>query len=363
MSEGGDDQQRDDKEHEPTQKRLDEARRKGDVPRSADLVTATGYAGFLLVAVSVGPVTLGQLGTVLMAPLDRASSLAEDVFAGGGAPFGGHLLGAAAPILAPWVLVPALFALLALVAQRSLVVAPSKLAPKLSRISPLSNAKEKFGRNGLFEFFKSFVKLLLYTSVLGVYLIARTERILATPALSPGLVVIELGALVIGLLVIVLVIALALGLIDLVWQRSEFLRRNRMSRKELMDELKESEGDPQMKQQRRQKAVAIAMNQMMADVPRADVVIVNPTHYAVALVWDREKGRAPHCVAKGVDEIALKIRTIAQEAGVPIQSDPPTARALYGSVEIGEEIRHEHYRAVAAAIRFADRIRQKARRS
>ena len=128
----------------------------------------------------------------------------------------------------------------------------------------------------------------------------------------------------------------------------------------MMDELKQSEGDPLMKQQRRQRGQEIAMNRMLADVPKADVVIVNPTHFAVALQWDKTRA-APLCLAKGVDETAARIRELAQEYAVPLHSDPPTARALYAEVNIGEEIRPEHYRAVAAAIRFAENIRNKAR--
>ncbi|MEL6420660.1 MAG: EscU/YscU/HrcU family type III secretion system export apparatus switch protein, partial [Pseudomonadota bacterium] len=125
---------------------------------------------------------------------------------------------------------------------------------------------------------------------------------------------------------------------------------------------KDAEGDPHLKQERRSRAQAIAAAQMMVDVPNADVIIVNPTHYAVALKWQREPGTAPVCVAKGVDEIAHKIREIANEAAVPIHSDPPTARAVHELVDVGEEIRAEHYQAVAAAIRFADLMREKVRR-
>ena len=116
-----------------------------------------------------------------------------------------------------------------------------------------------------------------------------------------------------------------------------------------------------MKSQRRQRAQAIAMNRMLADVPKADVIVVNPTHYAVALKWSRKSGRAPVCLAKGVDEAAARIREIAATAGVPIHSDPPTARALHASVETGQEIRPEHYAPVAAAIRFAESMRRRAR--
>jgi len=157
------------------------------------------------------------------------------------------------------------------------------------------------------------------------------------------------------------IIATVIGGIDAIWQHSEHLRKNRMSRKEITDETKNAEGDPHLKQERRQRAMEIAQNQMMADVPKADVIIVNPTHYAVALKWSREKGDAPVCVAKGVDEIARAIRETAIAAGVPIHSDPPTARSLHATTEIGQQIAPDHYQTVAAAIRFAERMRQRAR--
>jgi flagellar biosynthesis protein FlhB len=160
---------------------------------------------------------------------------------------------------------------------------------------------------------------------------------------------------------LVLIVALVIGGIDFFWQYQEHLRKNRRTRKELTDESKESEGDPHMKQKRRQRGYDIAMNQMLGDVPDADVVVVNPTHYAVALKWSRLPGEAPICVAKGVDDVAAKIREIASESGVPIHRDPPTARAVYATVEIGQEIHPEHYQAIAAAIRFAEEMRRKMR--
>ena len=134
-----------------------------------------------------------------------------------------------------------------------------------------------------------------------------------------------------------------------------------MTHEELKEETKRSEGDPHIKQQRRQRGQEIATNRMLLDVDGADVVIVNPTHYAVALKWTRTPGSAPKCVAKGVDEIAARIRERASEAGVPIHQDPPTARAVHASVEVGDEIQPEHYIAVAAAIRFAEDLRKTAK--
>ena len=155
----------------------------------------------------------------------------------------------------------------------------------------------------------------------------------------------------------------AIGVVDFLWQRHALMQRNRMTRQEMLDEMKDSEGDPHTKAQRRQRGQEIAMNQMLADVAKANVVIVNPTHYAVALKWQRGARTAPILVAKGVDEVARKIRERAAEHGVPIHSDPPTARAIHASVDLGKPIRPDQYRAVAAAIRFAQAMRTRAKGS
>ncbi|ROU03242.1 EscU/YscU/HrcU family type III secretion system export apparatus switch protein [Histidinibacterium lentulum] len=348
------------KSFEPTPKKLEDARKKGEVAKSADLATAAAYGGFLLASLAVGAPVVQQLATFLMTLLAGPDRLALEVFGTGG-PLQRELMVAVAAGSWPWFLFPAVAAILAFLAQRAVVFAPSKLVPKLSRISPIESARQKFGRAGLFEFFKSFLKLVIYSVVLGVYLASRLPRIMTTMQLAPKQVAAELGHLSLGLLGIVLVVSVVLGVLDAVFQHAEHIRKNRMSRQELTDELKQSEGDPMMKHQRREKAIGVAMQKMLTDVPRADVVIVNPTHFAVALKWDRRSPGAPVCVAKGVDEIALRIREIAAAEGIPVRSDPPTARALHAEVEVGQEISPTHYRAVAAAIRFAEHLRGKAR--
>lgn len=349
------------KQYEPTQKKLDDARKKGELAKSADLTTAAGYAGFLLVAWALGASSLLAMGSALRHFLDRPDPIASELFAARSSPVVGGLIRELGVELSPWAVLPGLLALLVVLAQRSLVFAPSKLHPQLSRLSVIKGFGNKFGRQGLFEFAKSFLKLSIYSAVLGAFLVMQANDILGALYLSPAIATARLLSLCLLLTSVVLIVALAIGLIDLAWQRAEHLRKNRMSRKEMTDEQKESEGDPMMKQQRRQKAVSLAMNKMLADVPDAEVVIVNPTHYAIALSWDRASGRAPVCVAKGVDAVADRIRAIACEAGVPIRSDPPTARALHASVGLGEEITTEHYRAVAAAIRFAESLKRRAR--
>lgn len=350
------------KSHDPTPEKLRKAREEGQIPKSTDLTTAGVYFGFLLLALSAGGASLIALGEGLTSLLSAGPTLAGTLFEGSGQPMVRSILMRAMVPLAPWFIVPAVVAVLLLLAQQAIAITPKNVQPKMSRISILSNAKNKFGRTGLFEFAKSTTKLVIYGTIMGVFLVRNTEDLLLASSMSSGQVVAKMAILARELLIYVVLVAATIGLVDLFWQRAEHMRKNRMSRKELMDEVKNSEGDPELKQKRRQKGQEIALNSMLAEVPKADVVIVNPTHYAVALTWDRGSGRAPTCVAKGVDEIAAKIRAIAAENAIPVHSDPPTARALHAGLDIGDEISPEHFVAVAAAIRFADEMREKARK-
>ncbi|WP_120631692.1 flagellar type III secretion system protein FlhB [Ruegeria sp. EL01] len=350
-----------DKSFEPTPQKLQKAREKGEVAKSSDLSVVAGYTGFLVALFTAGQYAAEQLGALFVVLLDQSDEIAQLVSTGPAtAPVAGMLRNALVPI-ALFSALPAAAVLLSLIAQRALIFAPSKLQPKLSRISIPSNAKNKFGRGGLFEFAKSSVKLVIYGTSLAIFLRANLTEILSASAAPAKSSILLMMNLLFRFLFIVIAIALAIGVVDYLWQYAEHIRKNRMSRKEIQDETKDAEGDPHVKQSRRQRAQEIATNQMMTDVSDADVVIVNPTHYSVALKWSRAMRTAPVCVAKGVDEVAAAIRSAAGQAGVPIHSDPPTARALHATVEIGQEITEEHYRAVAAAIRFAEAMRKRAK--
>jgi flagellar biosynthetic protein FlhB len=266
-------------------------------------------------------------------------------------------------VLLPWYFIPAGLSFLTVLAQRGWAPSPGKIRPRLSRIDPIQNAKNKYGASGLFEFAKSFAKLLAFSTGLGLYLGLRSDDMLATLHGSPVMAATVMGRMLTELLAVIVLIAVGIGIIDMLWQRADFLRRQRMSHREVREELKRSEGDPHLKQARQQRARGRAMSQGLADVPDADVVIVNPTHVAIALKWSRAPGSAPVCVAKGVDHVALAIRDCANEHGVPVRHDPPTARALHASTEIGQEIDPDHYRVVAAAIRFSEKMRRKAGRT
>lgn len=355
-----DDQSASEKEHEPSQKKLDDARQKGEIPRSADLITAASYAGFLMAGAVFGGAALlaaGEAGAVLLGQADTLSLMMRDGVGGSVA----GMVSRFAIALWAFFLLPFAFAALMVVMQRAMIFTPSKIAPKLNRISPLSGAKNKFGRKGLFEFAKNTTKLFVISALLFSFLSYQAEDILNLLYLSPALSTAILMEKVVRFLGLVTAIAMTIGGIDYFWQRAEHLRSNRMSRKEMMDEHKNAEGDPHMKAKRRQRAQEVATNTMLLDVAKADVIIVNPTHYAVALQWNRASGRAPVCVAKGVDQVAARIREKAVVAGVPLHSDPPTARLLFANLKIGQEIHPDHFRAVAAAIRFAEAMRQKMR--
>lgn len=350
-----------DKPYDATPRKLEEARRRGEVPKSNDLIAAGAYGGFFLAAAVFGTTSLQKFGETLSILIDRSATLAPALLADGGSGLAGGLMMGLFAASAPWLMLPAGVAILAILAQRSFVASGSKLEPKLSRISPLENFKNKFGRNGLFEFVKSTVKLIVIAAVLAAYLAYRWPDLMQTMALearSASAVMMQLSVEFLGA---VICIGATIGIVDYAWQYAEHMRKNRMSHQELMDEMKQSEGDPHFKQERRQRGMEIAANRMLADVPTADVVIVNPEHYAVALSWDRSPGSAPVCVAKGVDHMALQIKEIARENEIPIHSDPPTARALHATTDLGEQIAPEYYRAVAAAIRFAEKMRLAAR--
>ena len=350
----------DDKSHEPTPKRIEDARREGRIARSMDLVGAAAMAGLALAAASLGAGILTESATTLRGFLAASGGSGMITGEDGGQALRDALRIGLGP-LAPLFLLPVVLALTSILAQRALVLVPANLPPKLSRLSPLANAKKKFGRDGLFEFLKSFMKLLIFSGLLGALFLGKLPDLVVLMDLPPGLgVTYMLGALM-DLTWQIVLIALAIAAVDYLWMRASHLRQLRMSRQELVDEMKESDGDPAMKQARRSKGQKLAQQNIGSAVPQADVIIVNPTHYAVALGWSRKKGEAPVCLAKGVDETARRIREIAQQHGIPMHSDPPTARALFATIEIGQQIAPDQYAPVAAAIRFAEDMRKKAR--
>ncbi len=348
------------KPFEATPRKLEEARKRGEVPISQDLVTFGVYTGTLIVGTGLGAWSANLAGGSLLPFFAAPEMLADNTFEINGRFAFGSLMWSFAGALSVWLVLPYAMALISAFAQGALVFAPTKLKPKINRVSPISNARQKYGPDGIFNFVKSASKLIVYSLVLALLFASWLDELLALPTLPVRASIALTAEFCFQLLITSAVAIFGFAIIDYLWQRSQFLRRQRMSLKELKDETKETEGDPHSKQARRQKGYDIATNRMLLEVPEADVVVVNPEHFAVALKWERLPGTAPVCVAKGVDIVASRIREVANENGVPIYRDPPTARALFATVSIAEEVSVEHYRAIAAAIRFADSIREKA---
>lgn len=347
----------DDKQFDPTEQRLRKAREDGDIPRSIEVNAALSYLGFALSLLGLVPVLLGYW--VPMA----ARSLGDGGWSrDGSSGVVSSISGFAAIATLGIVTIPAVVVLVGVVAQRGFAISTKKLKPDLNKINPVKNAKQKFGKSGLSSFAISAGKAIM-VGLGGWFLFAAMLPMLVDSGLLRDRQwTAALGVLLGRVLALAVGISIVFGILDFLSKWHQHRQKLRMSLKEMRDEHKESEGDPMMKSHRRQKAVDIATNKMLEDVGNADVIIVNPTHYAVALEWKRGSGRAPVCLAKGVDEIAARIRERANEHNVPIWSDPPCARAIHATVDIGQEIQPDHFRAVAAAIRFAETMREKARK-
>lgn len=351
-----------DKSHEPTQKKLQKSREQGDVAYSSETTSAATYLGFFIALIVTAGWSMMQLQSQMMRFLAHPEDIGALLLSSDNNGFFVHTGTQIAAATAPIFVILIVAALCSIIFQRAIAFAPSKIKPKWSRLSIVGNAKKKYGWDGFSEFLKSAAKL---SAIMLILLFAYKDRFADLPALAalPAAAVMPLlfkeAVFFCGLITIA---AGVIAAIDLPWRHFQHRNRLKMSHKELKDEQKDSEGDPFLKSARRQRAESIATNRMLSDVPKADIVIVNPTHYAVALKWERGKQAAPTCVAKGVDEIAARIREAASVAGVPIKRDPPTARSIYAVVDIGQEIKKEHYAAVAAAIHYADEIRKKWRK-
>lgn len=329
------------------------AREKGDSPVSTEANVAAAFAG-LVVAVLLSAPMVSGLATELRLFFLRPDEAAVGVLLG---ELGGRALGAAVAFLLPLVAFPALASLIAIGVQGGIVLAPNKLTPKIDKISPIKGAGKKFGPQGLFEFARSSTKAVALAVAGGFYVVFEAQRLAQAFGMNSAALIQLLFREILVILAIATAFSILFALIDVPFTRSRYEARLKMSRQEMQDEQKENEGDQNIKAQRRRQAEKIALGGMLKDLQTADVLIVNPTHYAVALKWQRSGESLPLCVAKGTDEVALRLREEAHAAGVPIREDAPTARSLYATVPLGMPIKPDHFAVVAAAIRFADRAR------
>ena len=345
---------KDQKTHDPTAKRLSDAREKGDTPTAPEMRHAAAFAAMLAVTGGLGVHAFSRLGGMLERLLGSAEDFRIDPAGAQGLASG--LMGAMAIAFLPLFGTLIAFALLGGMMHGLPTLSWSRVAPKWGKLSPVSGAKRIFGKQALVEFAKTFAKLSV---VVGIAAWVAAPHVAALGSLigaDPVTVGEASGGLVVALVKAVAAPLAALALFDLVYQRRSWFAKLKMSLQEIKDEHKNSDGDPKIKAKIRQIGMQRARRRMMAAVPEASVVITNPTHYAVALRYDHGKMGAPVVVAKGVDAVALRIRGIATEAGVPIVENRPLARALYAAAEIDRPIPTEHYAAVAEVIGYVMRL-------
>lgn len=338
------------KTEEPTPRRLQQAREQGEVVKTPDLPQLTSLAAVGAVIITLGGSLCHNLMTALTPFL--ASPERVDFTSGGGMEAFRAGVFAAAPIMAAVFLTACFGGVFGNIIQTGLMFSPQRLAPDLSKLSPMAGFKRIFSIDGLMQFLKSLVKIIL-TGGLAYWVVSPHVNELEHLAAMDSMAMLTFCLdLVKRLFFAVLIFLTAIAGADWVWQRQRFMSKMRMSKEELKEEFKQSDGDPHVKARQRQLRVERSRRRMMAQVATATVVVMNPTHYAVALRYDTDEAPAPLCVAKGLDSLALRIRQIAEEAGVPVLEDPPLARALYAAVEIDEIIPPAHYEAVAKIIGF-----------
>ncbi len=346
MSEEGD---AEDKTEAPSPRKLQKAREDGQVPLSREFSTLASLGGATLALLMLGPGSAARLSLGLEQLIENSHQLTPGAAAG-------QAVTLLVIAVLPFLVVPmALGAGITLLQTRFLVNAKS-LAPKFSKVNPLSKAKQLFGVDNLVEFLKALGKVGVLSIAIWNVLGEDLPRMGAFIGLDAMHVFAESGQEVKHLLMSVL---MAFGLLagaDVIWMNLRHYKRLKMSREDLKKESKESEGDPHIKGRRKQLQMQRSRQRMMAEVPKAQVIITNPTHYAIALRYDRDKNAAPIVVAKGLDDVAARIRELGEKSGVPLVANPPLARALY-KVDLNGEVPAEQYQVIAEIIAFVMGLR------
>ena len=340
---------------DPTQKKLDDALERGDVVKSQEVNTWFIIAGATLILLSFSSQMSGGLQTSLRGLIANSYDIPVD---GRGLM---HMMSQLGIEVFAAIAIPFLLLTLAAIAgnmvQHRLVWSMESLTPKLSKISPGAGFKRLFSKQALANFAKGLIKLGLLGAVMSALLWPERLRLETLVTIDPAAILPLTKTLALGVLGTVVAILAIIAAADYLFQYREWYERQKMSLQEIKEEYKSSEGDPMIKGRIRQLRQARMKKRMMADVPKASVIITNPTHYAIALQYERGMN-APLCVAKGVDAVALKIREIAAKHNIPIVENPPLARALHATVEIDREIPAEHYKAVAEIIGYVMKLRR-----
>ena len=342
------------KTEDPSHKKLEDAHKKGDVAKSQEVVTWFMLLGSALVFATMAP----GVATSLMESLKEliASADTYDLSGTGFATFAtGMTYKIIVMVMAPLLILSACGIAANLIQHKPLLSA-EPITPKFSKVSPFAGAKRLFSSESLVNFVKGLLKISIVGTVLFMAVWPERDRLDTMMTADPLIILADFQEIGVKIFTSTLIVVTLIALADYVYVRQKWWKKQMMTVQETRDEYKQQEGDPKVKGRIRQLRQDRSRKRMMAAVPDATVVITNPTHFAVALKYDRSMG-APKCVAKGVDALALRIREVAKENNVSIVENPPLARALYASVDVDETIPTEHFKAVAEVIGFVMRLK------
>lgn len=346
------DQDKASKTEDATPRKLEEARKKGDVAKTQDLGSAMALAAAIGVILWAGGWLSLNLAEDLLPFIASPHEMMGTLEAGGGVEIARWAIMALAPALGIVMVATMVAGAGGNLVQSGLLFSPDKLKPDWSRVSPMKGFGRIFGPDGLAQFVKTLLKVVATGAICWWVLKPHAAELAQMAALGPAAMLpatLKIAGSLMG--AILAFLGLMAGL-DWLWQRYRFAEKMKMTREELKEDFKQSEGDPHVKARQKQLRIERSRRRMMQAVPEATVVIMNPTHFAVALKYEAGETPAPMCVAKGVDSLALRIRALAEESGVPVIEDAPLARALYATVDVDQTIPRAHYEAVAKVLGF-----------
>ncbi len=347
------------KTEDPSDRKLSKAKQKGQVGTSTEVKNWAILMGGTLLVALLAPWMMSGIAQVIVHFIDQADSIPVEF--GTITPIMKNVVVEVAIYLAPFFGVLTVISIIASVAQTGFMMAPEKINPKLQNVSLLGGIKRMFSMRSMVEFLKGILKLTVLSVVAFSMTIPWLKDVAVMPDFDIGNALHRLYLVTISLSAGSIIVMTVVAVLDYMYQKFDFKKSMRMSQQEVKDEYKETEGDPQVKARIRKLRSERAQQRMMANVPDADVVITNPTHFAVALSYKMDDMQAPRVVAKGMDELAFRIRDVAVDNDVPIVENPPLARALYASAELDEEIPVEHYQAVAEVIGYVMNLKGKGR--
>jgi flagellar biosynthetic protein FlhB len=350
-----DEQDQENKTEQPTQKRLEEAFKKGNIPFSREVNNFLMLAMLAITVTALAPHIFKNIQFLLLPFLADANNIPTDR-AGLGQVLYKLAFGAMGIIAVP-LLGAIVCALAASLLQNGFNLSFDPIFPRLDKISPIAGLKRLFSMRSVVEMVKSLVKIAIVGFVAFIAVYPEMAHIQQLPDSTTQALLLFLAMLAMRMTIGVAIAVFFIALFDIIYQRFQYTKSLRMSRQEIRDEYKQSEGDPVIKQRLRRLRQERARQRMMSAVPKADVVITNPTHFAVALQYDSKKMKAPTVTAKGQDLVALRMRDLAKEHNVPVVENPPLARALFASAELDQEIPFAHYEAVAKIISYVYQLK------